>query len=59
MTSGMRLLPLRSALLDGEVVVLPPDGTTSFQALQNALSGNTRPALSTTFSTCFIWRATT
>ena len=38
-TSGIRLLPVRSALLDGEVVVLLPDGTTSFQALQNALSG--------------------
>ncbi|MBI4410737.1 MAG: DNA ligase D [Gemmatimonadetes bacterium] len=31
-------LPLESALLDGEVVALQPDGTTSFQALQNALS---------------------
>ncbi|HEX5761141.1 MAG TPA: DNA ligase D [Thermoanaerobaculia bacterium] len=30
-------LPVRQALLDGEVVVLAPDGTTSFQALQNAL----------------------
>ena len=33
-------LPAREAILDGEVVVLEPDGTTSFQALQNALSGN-------------------
>jgi bifunctional non-homologous end joining protein LigD len=32
-------LPARQALVDGEVVVLQPDGTTSFQALQNALSG--------------------
>jgi bifunctional non-homologous end joining protein LigD len=31
-------LPVRSALLDGEVVVLEKDGTTSFQALQNALA---------------------
>jgi bifunctional non-homologous end joining protein LigD len=31
-------LPVRSAVLDGEVVVLEPDGRTSFQALQNALS---------------------
>jgi bifunctional non-homologous end joining protein LigD len=31
-------LPVRSALLDGEVAVLAPDGTTSFQALQNALT---------------------
>jgi bifunctional non-homologous end joining protein LigD len=31
-------LPAREAILDGEVVVLEPDGTTSFQSLQNALS---------------------
>jgi bifunctional non-homologous end joining protein LigD len=31
-------LHIRQALLDGEVVVLEPDGTTSFQALQNALA---------------------
>jgi bifunctional non-homologous end joining protein LigD len=31
-------LPAAAALLDGEVVVLQPDGTTSFQALQNALT---------------------
>ncbi len=30
-------LPVRQALLDGEVVVLQPDGRTSFQALQNAI----------------------
>ena len=29
---------MRSALLDGEVAVVLPDGTTSFQALQNALA---------------------
>src|SRR5205085_11929930 len=33
-------LPARQAILDGEVVVLEPDGTTSFQSLQNALSEN-------------------
>ena len=33
-------LPARQAILDGEVVVLEPDGTSSFQALQNALSEN-------------------
>lgn len=33
-------LPVRDAILDGEVIVLEPDGTTSFQALQNALSEN-------------------
>lgn len=32
-------LPVNSAMLDGEVVVQLPDGTTSFQALQNELSG--------------------
>ncbi|HYC44646.1 MAG TPA: DNA ligase D [Burkholderiales bacterium] len=32
-------LPVDSAWLDGEVVVLQPDGRTSFQALQNVLSG--------------------
>lgn len=32
-------LPAREALLDGEVAVLLPNGTTSFQALQNALGG--------------------
>lgn len=31
-------LPVRAALLDGEVAVLEPNGTTSFQALQNALT---------------------
>ncbi len=33
-------LPVRQAILDGEVVVLEPDGTTSFQSLQNALAEN-------------------
>jgi bifunctional non-homologous end joining protein LigD len=33
-------LPARSALLDGEVAVLRPDGTTSFQALQQRLGGD-------------------
>ncbi len=32
-------LPARQALLDGEIAVLQPNGTTSFQALQNALAG--------------------
>ncbi|HKY31049.1 MAG TPA: DNA ligase D [Candidatus Polarisedimenticolia bacterium] len=31
-------LPVRSAVLDGEVVTLQPDGTSSFQALQNSLA---------------------
>jgi bifunctional non-homologous end joining protein LigD len=33
-----KALPVTSALLDGEVVVLLEDGRASFQALQNALS---------------------
>jgi bifunctional non-homologous end joining protein LigD len=33
-------LGARQAILDGEVVVLEPNGTTSFQSLQNALSEN-------------------
>jgi bifunctional non-homologous end joining protein LigD len=32
-------LPARQALIDGEVAVVLPDGTTSFQALQNLMSG--------------------
>ncbi len=32
-------LPAKAALLDGEVAVVLPSGTTSFQALQNALAG--------------------
>ena len=38
-------LPVRQALLDGEVVVLEPDGTTNFQSLQNALGGRTNDRL--------------
>jgi bifunctional non-homologous end joining protein LigD len=33
-------LPAKSAVLDGEVAVVLNDGTTSFQALQNALDGS-------------------
>ena len=32
-------LPCRQALIDGEVAVVMPDGTTSFSALQNAMEG--------------------
>jgi bifunctional non-homologous end joining protein LigD len=35
--AALSRLPVERALLDGELVVLEPDGTTSFQALQNAL----------------------
>src|SRR6185436_1395319 len=33
-------LSARQALLDGEIAVLLPNGTTSFQALQNLLTGD-------------------
>ena len=38
-------LPARRALIDGEVVVLRPDGTSSFQALQNLMRGERRGEL--------------
>jgi len=38
-------LPVESALMDGEVAVLQPDGRTSFQALQNALGAGRRDPL--------------
>jgi bifunctional non-homologous end joining protein LigD len=43
--AAVRALPARSALLDGEVAALLPDGRTSFQALQNAFSAGVRPPL--------------
>jgi bifunctional non-homologous end joining protein LigD len=42
---GMGHLPAERAMLDGEVAVLQPDGTTSFQALQNFLSATGRGQL--------------
>lgn len=38
-------LDARGALLDGEIAILRPDGTTSFQALQNHLGGDGRGQL--------------
>jgi bifunctional non-homologous end joining protein LigD len=43
--AAVRALEVRSALLDGEVAALLPDGRTSFQALQNAFAAGARPAL--------------
>ena len=34
-----RRVPVKQAILDGEVVVLRPDGTSDFQALQDLLQG--------------------
>src|SRR5439155_85607 len=38
-------LRVKSALLDGEVCMVLPDGRTSFQALQNAFNGGSRQGL--------------
>lgn len=38
-------LPARAALLDGEAVVMRPDGRSSFHALQQALAGGPRAGL--------------
>ncbi len=43
--SALSRLPVDSAWLDGEVVVMKPSGVSSFQALQNALSQEDAPAL--------------
>jgi bifunctional non-homologous end joining protein LigD len=40
-----RAVKVRTALLDGEICVVEPDGRTSFQALQNASSDGTRRSL--------------
>jgi len=42
---SVRGLPAHTALLDGEVAVVAPDGRTSFQALQNYMSGGHRDGL--------------
>ena len=53
-------LPVDTAWLDGEVVVMEADGRTSFQALQNALDGATMPRSCTTSSSiCCTSTATT
>jgi bifunctional non-homologous end joining protein LigD len=44
-TRAVADLPAREVVLDGEVAVLLPNGTTSFQALQNALGGDTNADL--------------
>ena len=37
--AAVEALPVQTALLDGEVAIVLPNGMTSFQALQNALAG--------------------
>jgi bifunctional non-homologous end joining protein LigD len=39
LVEALAALPLSAAVLDGEVVILLPDGTTDFQSLQNILQG--------------------
>lgn len=41
----LNALPCESCLIDGEVVVYNPDGTTDFQALQNALRDEAQESL--------------
>lgn len=36
LSQAVQQLPCKQAIIDGEIVVLRPDGTTDFQALQNA-----------------------
>ena len=43
--AAVQALPARTALLDGEVAALLPDGRTSFQALQNAFAAGARPPI--------------
>ena len=52
-------LPVDTALIDGEVVALAADGTTSFAALQEHLRAATPAALCSMPSTCCIATATT
>ena len=47
-------LPLESALIDGELVHLEPEGTTSFSGLQDAISGGRTDTLNFLPSTCSI-----
>ena len=45
LASDAERLDVDQAVLDGEVVIVEPDGRTSFQALQNSMSGAARGAL--------------
>jgi len=45
LVAAVKALAVESALLDGEVAMVLPNGTTSFQALQNAFAGAPRTGL--------------
>ncbi len=45
MISAVQRMPVKQAILDGEVVALQPDGTTDFQSLQNAFRDGRAEAL--------------
>jgi bifunctional non-homologous end joining protein LigD len=47
-------LPVENAILDGEVVVLRTDGSTSFQALQNALGKGTEQPIYYAFDLLYL-----
>jgi bifunctional non-homologous end joining protein LigD len=52
------LINASSAIIDGEIVVPPPDGTTEFSVLQNELKGKSTSIVGSP-STCLISTATT
>jgi bifunctional non-homologous end joining protein LigD len=53
--AALARLPVKEAWLDGEVVIMQPDGRTSFQALQNALgSGDTRNMVCWLFDVAYL-----
>lgn len=45
LVEAVRELRVRSVLIDGEAVIVLPDGRTSFQALQNSFEGGSRAGL--------------
>ena len=52
------LINASSAIIDGEIVVPPPDGTTEFSVLQNELKGKSTSIVGSP-STCLISTDTT
>ncbi|HEX6751714.1 MAG TPA: DNA ligase D [Longimicrobium sp.] len=45
LVAPLKTLPARQAILDGEVVIVAPNGTTSFQMLQNVLNNGRQDEL--------------